>query len=517
MCRLLIFGGTTEGRQLAQFCAEHRISAWVSVASQYGCDLLPSSEYLHILINRMDWQEMAEFMRDRMIQLVVDATHPYAKEATKHIKKACLQEQVPLLRCLRDADEEENMAADVFYVPTAEAAVQMLEQTDGNIFVTTGSKELHRFTALTDYENRVYARVLPSAEAVNQCLKLGISGRHLICMQGPFSEELNAAVMRQTDARWMVTKETGKNGGYGEKIQAAREAGASVIVIRREREDGFLVKEVEEKILAFSRRREADFSKNSEKQEIPAQEKEPLQVVLAGIGPGSAGQMTLTVMEHIFHSRVLLGAPRMIESALKALDSLEQLFIHRNQNENFGRKIRPRTEAVYLPEAVIQFLEGYQEGGTVTVLFSGDTGFYSGTKKLADELKKRKIPFQILPGISSAAYLSAQLGISWENAEFLTAHGRILNTEELIRHFHEHQEPRWLFILLAGTGGAGELCRSLTELGYGNLQAAVGERLSYENERIRRGTVEEFSGISADSLSVLAVRAEGRLLKRRGE
>ena len=155
-------------------------------------------------------------------------------------------------------------------------------------------------------------------------------------------------------------------------------------------------------------------------------------MVLAGIGPGSAGQMTLTVMEHIFHSRVLLGAPRMIESALKALDSLEQLFIHRNQNENFGRKIRPRTEAVYLPEAVIHFLEGYQEGGTVTVLFSGDTGFYSGTKKLADELKKRKIPFQILPGISSAAYLSAQLGISWENAEFLTAHGRILNTEELI-------------------------------------------------------------------------------------
>ena len=52
-------------------------------------------------------------------------------------------------------------------------------------------------------------------------------------------------------------------------------------------------------------------------------------MVLAGIGPGSAGQMTLTVMEHMFHSRVLLGAPRMIESALKALDSLEQLFIHR--------------------------------------------------------------------------------------------------------------------------------------------------------------------------------------------
>ena len=117
-------------------------------------------------------------------------------------------------------------------------------------------------------------------------------------------------------------------------------------------------------------------------------------MVLAGIGPGSAGQMTLTVMEHMFHSRVLLGAPRMIESALKALDSLEQLFIHRNQNESSGRKNRPRTEAVYQPEAVIRFLEGYQEGGMVTVLFSGDTGFYSGTKKLAAELKKEGFPLR---------------------------------------------------------------------------------------------------------------------------
>ena len=113
-------------------------------------------------------------------------------------------------------------------------------------------------------------------------------------------------------------------------------------------------------------------------------------MVLAGIGPGSAGQMTLTVMEHIFHSRVLLGAPRMIESALKALDSLEQLFIHRNQNESSGRKDRPRTEAVYQPEAVIRFLEGYQEGGMVTVLFSGDTGFYSGTEKTGCRAGKKE-------------------------------------------------------------------------------------------------------------------------------
>ena len=510
MCRLLIFGGTTEGRQLAQFCADHGISAWVSVAFQYGRDMLPDSGYLSILISRMDWQEMAAFMRDKQVQLVVDATHPYAKEVTENIKKACVKEQIPLLRCLRDADEKSAGAEEeAFYVPTAEAAVQMLEHTKGNVFVTTGSKELRAFTALSDYENRIYARVLPSPEAAEQCRELGITGRHLICMQGPFSEDLNAAMMAQTDARWMVTKETGKNGGYDEKIRAARRNGASVIVIRREEENGLSAEEVEKRILAFSRRME---------EIIPPPKTDPLQVVLAGIGPGSAGQMTLDVLEYLLHSRVLLGAPRMVESALKALKRLEPFIIHREQHRNCRQNPPPQTEPIYQPEEVIRFLEEYRGGGTVTVLFSGDTGFYSGTKKMAAELKKRGISFTILPGISSAAYLAARLGISWEGAEFLTAHGRTLETEELLCHVSGLQEPRWLFILLAGTEGAGELCRRLTALGYGNLQAAVGERLSYENERIRQGTVKELSETAADGLSILAVQAEPQdLLPERRE
>lgn len=503
MCRILIFGGTTEGRQLAQFCVEHRIAAWVSVASQYGSDVLPDSEYLHILVNRMDWQEMAAFMRNRKIQTVVDATHPYAKEVTENIKKACEQGQIPLLRCLRYGDEQEDTAQDgVFYVPSAEAAVQFLEHTEGNVFVTTGSKELSAFTALTDYENRVYARVLPSAEVVEQCRKLGISGQHLICMQGPFSEELNTAVMRQTEARWMVTKETGKNGGYSEKLKAARAAGASVIVIRREKEtEGLSLEEVKERLLVFSGSLKAVISEGSS-----AAVTEPLQVALAGIGPGSAGQMTLDVLEKICCSHVLLGAPRMVESALKAMDRLELFLASGKQKTNHRSSARPRTEAAYLPNEVIRFLEGYQEGGLVTVLFSGDTGFYSGTKKLVRELRQRKIPFQILPGISSAAYLAARLEISWENAEFLTAHGRELDLGKLVRQLQTEQTPQWVFILLAGKEGAGELCCKLTELGCGELQAAVGERLSYADEKIHRGTVKEMAEIVTESLAILAVQ-----------
>ena len=74
-------------------------------------------------------------------------------------------------------------------MPDVEAAAAWLSSVEGNILVTTGSKELAIYTRIRDYEQRVYARILPSAEAVAQCRSLGFEGRHIIAMQGPFSEE----------------------------------------------------------------------------------------------------------------------------------------------------------------------------------------------------------------------------------------------------------------------------------------------------------------------------------------
>ena len=83
------------------------------------------------------------------------------------------------------------------------------------------------------YKERLYARVLSTPEVVKTCAELGFEGKHLICMQGPFSEELNVAMMRQIDAAYLVTKESGKAGGFEEKIRAAKKAGAKAVVIGR--------------------------------------------------------------------------------------------------------------------------------------------------------------------------------------------------------------------------------------------------------------------------------------------
>lgn len=91
----------------------------------------------------------------------------------------------------------------------------------GNVLLTTGSKELAAYGVVTD-QSRLYARVLSTEESVAQSRALGFEGRRLIAMQGPFSEELNLAMLRQIRARWLVTKASGAAGGFQEKLAAAR-------------------------------------------------------------------------------------------------------------------------------------------------------------------------------------------------------------------------------------------------------------------------------------------------------
>ena len=196
MCKVLIFGGTTEGRILAEYCSENRIPAYVSVVSEYGRELLKEDLYVRPLTGPMDAGQMRAFIADEAIELVVDATHPYARNATENIKSACRDTGTAYLRYLRNTEDERENAGDELF-STPEEAAKWLEETKGNIFVTTGSNELAAFAGTEKLKHRIFARVLPSSFAVGKCEELGITGKHLICMQGPFTKEMNAAMLRE--------------------------------------------------------------------------------------------------------------------------------------------------------------------------------------------------------------------------------------------------------------------------------------------------------------------------------
>ena len=176
----------------------------------------------------------SSFLKENRFDFVIDATHPYAAVVTQNICRACAAAEVPCYRCLRE--ESQLQAGNLIRVETTEQAVQRLNEMPGNILLTTGSKELAAYTKVSGFAERVYPRVLPLTNVVESCLKLGVPASHLIAMQGPFSEELNLAMIRQWNIACLVTKESGRAGGVDQKVSAAQKAGIAVLLIGRPQE-----------------------------------------------------------------------------------------------------------------------------------------------------------------------------------------------------------------------------------------------------------------------------------------
>lgn len=157
MCKVIVFAGTTEGREIAEFLDRKGIPAHICVATEYGEQLLQGGQNLEISHERLSAEEMELLIKEKKCEMVIDATHPYAAEVTINIKKACEAAEVSYIRVLRENQENQN-SGDCLYADSVEDAVALLEHTKGNILATTGSKEAAKYTALTDYENRVFLR-----------------------------------------------------------------------------------------------------------------------------------------------------------------------------------------------------------------------------------------------------------------------------------------------------------------------------------------------------------------------
>lgn len=241
MKKILLFAGTTEGRLIWDYCKELRIPVTACVATEYGESLLEPAPLSEILAGRMDREQMIELIRKDNFSRCIDATHPYARDVTENIVSACREKSISYIRVLR----EELKTEDILQFNSIGEAVTYLNQNTGNVLVTTGSKEVEAFTKIQDYKNRLYVRILPDIGGLKHCFDLGFSPSHMICMQGPFSIELNTGTLKQINASYLVTKEGGSFGGFMEKVEAAKATGAKVIVIKRpKKEEGLTLLEV---------------------------------------------------------------------------------------------------------------------------------------------------------------------------------------------------------------------------------------------------------------------------------
>lgn len=489
MKKVLIFSGTTEGRKLAAALSQAGIPAVVCVATEYGQEVMPKLCGITVHQGRMDTVEMRSFMMEGAFLAVVDATHPFATEVSKNIRGSAGETGLPYFRLKRETKEADPVSTGEgrqLWFPDSRACAEALRAEmqkgrTGNILLTTGSKELSVYCADPKIKKHLYVRVLPGLESLSLCKKQELEGRQILALQGPFSEEMNLAFIHAYDILYLVTKESGITGGFPEKAAAAARAGITLCVIGNpEKEEGMT-------FLTVCRRLE-------ELTGISIPVHNELKIVLAGAGMGGKATLTAETEWAIASADYLFGAKRLLAGY-------------------WGRK---KVFPYYLAKDIIPVLsdalfEAAGETLQAVILFSGDSGFYSGCEKLYQKLmewkkeREEKISISIQPGISSVSYFAAACGVNWQDAKIVSIHGKggRSNWEAQVLEAVRYHEKT--FLLVSGAKDVREVGSVLREAELLDCTVKVGYQLSYPKEQILTLTPEECEKVDAEGLYICMV------------
>lgn len=200
---------------------------------------------------------------------------------------------------------------------------------------------------------------------------------------------------------------------------------------------------------------------------------------LIGMGMGYAGGLTVEAQAFIRDADLLIGASRMLDSASAISLCKDAVF-----------------EKAYLPADVLDVMRRHPEAEKTAVLFSGDTGFYSGADKL---LRVLPDDVRIMPGISCISYFCSRIHRPWQDVNLVSLHGKEGNiVGEVLCHPHT-------MAILGSTGGVSGVCRKLSEFGLGDAGVTVGCDFGTPEEKIMTGHPSDFSGREYSSLSVILI------------
>lgn len=234
--RIVLFAGTSEGREAAEMYArspgvENHMDIYVT--TDYGASALPRDERIRIHVGCLLREEMLKSFRQEPPTLVIDGTHPYASHITETLTTVCTLLSLPYLRIRREMSSAlpEGSGETMRLFPDFTALTAYLQGTAGNILITSGAKELPAFAALPCFAERCFLRALPTAAVLETAKRLDLPGSHLFLMQGPFSKEMNLALLHHCCARFLVSKLSGPRGGFEEKREAAEAAGVTLLLV----------------------------------------------------------------------------------------------------------------------------------------------------------------------------------------------------------------------------------------------------------------------------------------------
>ena len=484
MKKIVIFGGTSEGRLLAKYCDENFIPAIVCVATEYGTELLEEYKNISVSEGRKDEEAMKKLFLDNNVEKVYDATQPFAKIVSENIIKVCNELELEYVRILRDSKVLDKTLEKYYKeFENIEEVVNYLKDKNEKVLIATGSKELYKYKDL-EVKN-LYPRVLANMIGIKACEDIGIPSANIIAMQGPFDIDTNVALLKKYACKYLITKESGDIGGFSEKIEACKKVDAKALVIKRPtKEEGISLEE------AISGLKDLKYDIEEVKKPNILETKK-VNISIVGLGMGSIDSLTIESVKKIENASFIIGAKRMLEICLGIASKEVKTYIS------------------YKPTDVLDYI--YEKAGEedkIVLVMSGDTGFYSGSIKLKKEFEeytkkgyfKENSKLEICAGISSFSYMCAKFGIDYTDMKILSVHGRDENLNEL---FDSIKFNKKTFALSSGDRQINDILAHLVENELGEVEVLVAENMSSKNERYFRNKASELVNEKFDKISSL--------------
>lgn len=233
---ILLLGGTGETATLAAACADRQWPVLVSTATDAELEL-PTDRLISRRQGRLDQSGMVRLIHEQKIRVILDATHPFATDAHKTAQTAATATGIPYLRWEREPLNQH--CRQVINVKNHEEAAKQATGMNLPVLLTTGSRNLLPYINAAKSANiPLFARVLPHHESELACRGAGLRNEQVIYARGPFSVEDTVRLIKRHNIGVLVTKDSGKEGGLPEKLEAARQTGCHVVLIERPPEPG---------------------------------------------------------------------------------------------------------------------------------------------------------------------------------------------------------------------------------------------------------------------------------------
>lgn len=230
MDRIAVIGGTSESVFICKKL-ENKYDLLVFAATEDGKRITDGVQ-CSVNVGRLDYDGFCGALGG--VRCVVDASHPFARELSKNVSRACAELEIPYVRYLREKGTYNY--DDILYVPDKEAAARYLSGTSGRLLFTTGAKTARFYAdSVSDFDARAVMRVMDSELSHRECDGLGCT---VIYENPPFSTEDNVNLIQKYGIKLMVSKNSGERGGVPQKADACRKCGIPLVLISAPRENG---------------------------------------------------------------------------------------------------------------------------------------------------------------------------------------------------------------------------------------------------------------------------------------